>query len=118
MRDYELMVVLDPTIADEELPQVLDRVSTAISTSGGQAEAPLTEAPWGRRRLAYPINDQRDGFYALYRFQIEPAATTELDRSLKLNEQVMRFLVTRPVPSQKAPETEPEPEREPETTEV
>ncbi len=54
------------------------------------------EAPWGRRRLAYPINDQTEGFYTLFRYQAEPGVAAEIDRELRLNENVLRFLVTRP----------------------
>ncbi len=54
------------------------------------------EAPWGRRRLAYPINDQTEGFYALFKLQLNPSDAAELDRDLKLNEDVLRFLITRP----------------------
>lgn len=96
MRDYEMMVVMHPTISDEEMPQALERVGGMIAAQGGEPQGdPNTEAPWGRRRLAYPINDQRDGFYALYLFQLDPSRTLELDRVLKLNDDVLRHFVAR-----------------------
>lgn len=105
MRDYELMVVMASAIDDETMPGALERVATTITNLGGEAvDPPKTETPWGRRRLAYPINDQREGFYAVYRFRLQPERAIELDRELKLNEDVMRFLVTRPdekVPDEK-----------------
>lgn len=95
MREYELMVVITPAIGEEEMPQALERVATAITTYGGEVSEPQTDAPWGRRRLAYPIDDQREGFYAIYPFRLDPSQTAQVDRDLKLNDEVLRFLVTR-----------------------
>ena len=96
MRDYELMVILDPSITDEEMPAALERVSGSVTSHGGEVGDPTMEVPWGRRRLAYPIGDHRDAYYAIYRLRLQPSQTTELDRDLKLNDQVLRFLVTLP----------------------
>ncbi len=96
MRDYELMVVMHPTISDEEMPGALDEIAGYIMSRGGTIQEYQLEAPWGRRRLAYPINDQTEGFYTLFRYQADPGVAAEIDRELKLNENVLRFLVTRP----------------------
>ncbi len=96
MRDYELMVVMHPTISDEEMPGALDEVAGYIMGRGGTIQEYQLEAPWGRRRLAYPINDQTEGFYTLFRYRADPGVAAEIDRELKLNENVLRFLVTRP----------------------
>jgi small subunit ribosomal protein S6 len=90
------MVILNPTIPDEEMPAALERVGTAVTAHGGEAGEPQIEPPWGRRRLAYPIGDQREGYYAVSRIKLDPTQMTELDRALKLNNQVLRFLVSRP----------------------
>jgi small subunit ribosomal protein S6 len=90
------MVVMHPTITDEEMPGALDEVAGYIMSRGGTIQEYQLEAPWGRRRLAYPINDQTDGFYTLFRYQADPGVAAEIDRELKLNENVLRFLVTRP----------------------
>lgn len=96
MRDYELMVVMHPTIADEEMPPALERVASVITGFGGEVDEPQTEHPWGRRRLAYPINDQTEAYYAVYKVKLQPSQAIQVDRELKLNDDVMRFLVTRP----------------------
>ncbi len=96
MRDYELMLVMHPTISDEEMPGALDEIAGYIMSRGGTIQEYQLEAPWGRRRLAYPINDQTEGFYTLFRYQADPGVAAEIDRELKLNENVLRFLVTRP----------------------
>ncbi len=94
MRDYELMAVFAPDIAEDEMPGALERVSGYITTGGGEVSELTTTSPWGRRRLAYPIRDFRDGFYALYRFTLAPEGIGELERDLGLNNQVLRSLVT------------------------
>jgi small subunit ribosomal protein S6 len=102
MRDYELMVVMHPTISDEQMPGALDPIAGYIMTRGGTIQEVQMEAPWGRRRLAYPINDQTEGFYTLFKFQLEPSRSAEVDRDLKLNEDILRFLITRPHPEPQA----------------
>jgi small subunit ribosomal protein S6 len=94
VRNYELMAVLAPDIAEEAMPGELERITAYITTGGGQVTELVTTSPWGRRRLAYPIRDYRDGFYALYNFSAEPEQIDELERELRLNNQVIRSLVT------------------------
>ncbi|MCA1667284.1 MAG: 30S ribosomal protein S6 [Thermomicrobia bacterium] len=94
MRTYELMVVFAPDIAEDEMPGALERVSAYITTGGGEVSELTTTSPWGRRRLAYPIRDFRDGFYALYLCNLPPEGIGELERDLGLNSQVLRSLVT------------------------
>jgi small subunit ribosomal protein S6 len=98
VRTYELMAVLAPDIAEDEMPAAMERISAYITTGGGVVAELTTTSPWGRRRLAYPIRDYRDGFYALYRFDLDPTGINELERDLGLNNQVIRSLVTSYVP--------------------
>lgn len=96
-RAYEIMAVFLPELADEELTAQLDRASGYITSVGGTIKEVLTDSPWGRRRLAYPIRfnsqDFRDGFYAVYHFDLEPSAMVDIERELKLDTRVMRYLV-------------------------
>ncbi len=94
MRTYEMMVVFAPDIAEDEMPAALERVSGYITTGGGEVSELTTVSPWGRRRLAYPIRDFRDGFYALYLCTLNPEGIGDLERDLGLNNQVLRSLVT------------------------
>jgi len=92
MRDYELMVVLTPEFGEEGAGPILQRVQDLIARAGGE----VTDVDdWGLRRLAYEINDYRDGYYAVMQFQGEPDRISELERALRLSEPVMRFLVVR-----------------------
>lgn len=93
MREYELMCVLDPELDEAALEAQTERLKTLISGRGGEV---LSVEPWGRRRLAYPIKNFRDGFYTVTRFTMPPEEADALDRNLRLTESVIRHLVVRP----------------------
>lgn len=99
MRQYEMMVVVAPQTAEEELTAALDQVSGYITGIGGEVGEILKDNPWGRRRLAYPIrhdgHDVRDGFYALYHFKANAPRVIDIERNLKLNDRVLRHLVVK-----------------------
>jgi small subunit ribosomal protein S6 len=92
MRRYELMLVLRPDTPDEQVQALLDRATRQIAAAGGQI---VKVSPWGRRRLAYPIGQYREGSYFLVLFDAPATAVLELERSLNITEEVMRHLVTR-----------------------
>jgi small subunit ribosomal protein S6 len=92
MRRYELMLVLRPDVAEDRVQAVLDRSTRTISTANGQI---VKVSPWGRRRLAYPIGQFREGSYYIILFDAPADAVLELERGLNITEEVMRHLVTR-----------------------
>ena len=92
MRRYELMLVLRPDVADDRSQAVIDRTTRQIVASGGQI---VKVAPWGRRRLAYPIDRHREGSYHIVVFEAPATAIVELERGLLITEEVLRHLVTR-----------------------
>jgi small subunit ribosomal protein S6 len=92
MRRYELMLVLRPDLADDKTQAVIDRTTRSITGSGGQI---VKVAPWGRRRLAYPIDRYREGSYHIVLFEAPSEAIVELERGLLITEEVLRHLVTR-----------------------
>ena len=89
---YELMYVVRPTVDEQALAAVNEKVDRFITTGGGSI---LKRDDWGKRRLASPIVKITDGFYSVLQFDLPAPAIRELDRSLKLTEEVMRFLITR-----------------------
>ncbi len=92
MRRYELMLVLRPDVPDDRSQAVIDRTTRQITASGGQ----ITKvAPWGRRRLAYPIDRYREGSYHIILFHAPGDALAELEHSLQITEEVLRHLTTR-----------------------
>ncbi len=92
MRRYELMLVLRPDVPDDRSQAVIDRTTRQIVASGGQI---VKVAPWGRRRLAYPIDRHREGSYHIVVFEAPAPALAELERGLLITEEVLRHLVTR-----------------------
>jgi len=92
MRRYELMLVLRPDVADDRSQAVIDRTTRSIVGAGGQI---VKVAPWGRRRLAYPIDRQREGSYHIILFEAPSEAVAELERGLLITEELLRHLITR-----------------------
>ena len=92
MRRYELMLVLRPDAPDERISAIVDRTTRQIATDGGQI---IKVAPWGRRRLAYPIERYREGSYHIVVFEAPSTTIAEIERSLLITEEVLRHLVTR-----------------------
>jgi small subunit ribosomal protein S6 len=92
MRRYELMLIIRPDVADDRSQAVIDRTTRQIVASGGQI---AKVAPWGRRRLAYPIDRHREGSYHIILFDAPGEAVAELERALLITEEALRHLVTR-----------------------
>ena len=92
MIDYEILLLLDPELADEAQSDVVQRTRDLIEKGGGTFER---HDLWGRRRLAYEIAKQAEGIYAVVDLTAEPATVSELDRQLGLNESVLRTKVLR-----------------------
>ena len=91
-RDYELGFILNPEVSEEQTRAILDRVQTIVANYGGQI---VKVNQWGRRRLAYPIQRHRDGFYIFIDMILTPETVSELDRTLKVSEEVLRHLIKR-----------------------
>jgi len=89
-RDYELALIINPEVSEEETRAILDRVEQIVATYGGQV---VRVNQWGRRRLAYPIERQRDGFYIFIDMILTPESVIELERTLKVTETVLRHMM-------------------------
>jgi small subunit ribosomal protein S6 len=99
LREYECMLIL-PADADEALVgTAVDRIAKTISADGGTID---DIDRWGRKRFAYEISHQNEGYYVVVRFHAEPSVQAELDRTLKLADEVIRHKVL--LLPEKAPE--------------
>jgi small subunit ribosomal protein S6 len=87
------MVILDPSLEERTVEPSLDKYLNVVRKDGGSVESVDV---WGRRRLAYEINKQAEGIYAIVQLTAEPATVKELDRQLGLNESILRTKVLRP----------------------
>ena len=92
MHQYELMVILDPTVDERTVAPSLDKFLNVIRNGGGTVD---NVDIWGRRRLAYEINKKTEGIYAVVNLKAKPADVVELDRQLRISEAVMRTKVLR-----------------------
>ncbi|MFW5991900.1 MAG: 30S ribosomal protein S6 [Halanaerobiaceae bacterium] len=91
MRNYETTFILNPEMEEDDREDLMERIKGIITAEGEINEVDV----WGNRQLAYEINDQRTGFYAVIDFNSEPEVVDELERNLKIIDDVMRFLVVR-----------------------
>lgn len=89
-RDYELGIVINPEMNDEQARAIVDRITGVISANGGQV---VRVNAWGRRRLAYPIEHHRDGLYFFFDLMLPPTAVAELERNLRVMEEIIRSLI-------------------------
>ena len=89
MRDYELLFVLDPTLDEETKANLIETVKSVINAGGEAGEADV----WGERRLAYTINKKTTGYYVVLPFKADAELPKELDRRLRINENVMRHII-------------------------
>ncbi|HHG74969.1 MAG TPA: 30S ribosomal protein S6 [Persephonella sp.] len=90
MRHYELVFVLKPTMTEEEMASKLEAVQKIISSNGGEI---YNIDKWGRRELAYPIQNFNHGYYFILNFKTEnPELPQKLEYTLRLDEDVIRFL--------------------------
>ena len=92
MANYELVYIINPIVTEEELPNVLGKVSNYVTKGGGTGNE---IAQWGRKKLAYPIKKCIEGNYVLAKIELKPAAIKELEASLKLSTEVIRHLLVR-----------------------
>jgi len=93
MRQYELMIILDPELEERTIQPSLDKFLTVVTKDGGTVD---NVDIWGRRRMAYDIKKKSEGIYAVVDLKAEPATVSELDRQLNLNESVLRTKLLRP----------------------
>jgi small subunit ribosomal protein S6 len=101
LRDYELMYVVRPDLDEDGLRTAQEAVQGLVEGQGGEV---VNTTPWGKRRLAYEIAGLRDGHYVIVEFRGDGSKVKELERALRINDQVIRHMITIAVP--KPPEDE------------
>lgn len=88
-RRYETMIMLAPNLEASEMETFKNKVDGIMSAGGGQL---VRFEDWGRRRLSYPVRKEMYGYYLLYDFQGSPELSNELERNLKIDEKVFKYL--------------------------
>ena len=92
MSAYELMYIVKPELDDQAVQQEIDKVGQLIQTNGGEVKK---VTPWGKRRLAYSVKDQREGHYVVQEFDLDQAKVQEVERVLRISDSVFRHLLVR-----------------------
>lgn len=93
MRQYEIMIILDPEVDDRQVTNALERFLAVIKNGKGSVDKVDV---WGRRRLAYEIKKRAEGVYVVVDFTADPATAKEMDRQLTLSETILRTKLLRP----------------------
>lgn len=92
MRKYEAMAIVRPDLSDADVQKLADRYKAVIEEQGGTVES---AAKWEKRKLAYEINDFKEGNYVLFHFEAEAKVPQELGRQLRINDDVIRHRIFR-----------------------
>lgn len=87
--NYEVVYIMDPALGEEAIAAMIEKFKTLVETQGTVAAID----DWGKRRLAYPINDLNEGYYVLMTFTADAAFPAELDRVLRITDGVMRSMI-------------------------
>ncbi len=87
--NYEVVIIFKPDLGEEATAALVERFKSLTEQHGSVSEV----NEWGKRRLAYPIDDLNEGYYVLMTFTADPAFPAELDRVLRINDNVMRSLI-------------------------
>ena len=92
MKAYETLFITSPLLLEEEQKAMTQKVLDVIATKGGEVE---NVDEWGKRRLAYEINDRTEGYYYLVDFKADGEFPKELDRQFRINENILRTIIIR-----------------------
>ena len=89
MAKYEVMFIIDPALEDEKKDATIETVKEIIAADGVVGETDV----WGMRKLAYPIQKKSEGYYVVVEFEGNPTLPKELDRRLRISDNVMRHII-------------------------
>lgn len=89
MRKYETFFIVDPDLSDDVTAAVDDKVRAVVSNNGGNV---LSYTPWGKKKLAYPVKKRTRGLYVLMEYAGGPELVAELERNMRLDERVLKFI--------------------------
>ena len=90
MNRYELTYIIDTAVEENARKELIEKFSELIKANGGEIEK--VDETWGKRRLAYAINDKTEGYYVLVTMKAPSELPREIERNLEINENIMRYL--------------------------
>ena len=92
MNNYELLFIVDNALADDKKEAVIAKFSKLVADSGGTVGK---TDKWGSKKFAYPIDYKNDGYYVLMNFTASPELPAEIERQMRINDAIVRFLIVR-----------------------
>lgn len=92
MKKYEIMYIINPTILEEGREALIEKVATILTKAGANV---LKNEKWGERKLAYPIDKKRTGFYVLTTFEMDGTNLVEVEGKLNITEELMRYIIVK-----------------------
>ncbi len=92
MKKYEMMYIINPTILEEEREALIGKVAALLTKFGANV---LKNEKWGERKLAYPIDKKKTGFYVLTTFEIDGTKLMEVETNLNITEGLMRYIIVK-----------------------
>ena len=90
MKNYELLYIIDATLADEKKEALIEKVSALVTSNGGEVSDP---EKWGVRKYAYPINFQNEGYYVLMNFKAETNVPKIIESQLLITDGIVRHMI-------------------------
>ena len=93
MRKYEVMIIIDPTVEERQVDSVMEKYLKVVTDEKGTVDKVDV---WGKRRLAYEIQNKSEAIYVVLNVTCEPATVQEIDRLFAIDEKIMRTKVMRP----------------------
>ncbi len=94
MREYEITIIIQPQLEEGERDKLIDRVSDLLVPGAEEDQKPVIN-DWGLRRMAYPIEKNKEGYYVMYEANVDPTRIAEIERSLQFTEDLLRYLSVR-----------------------
>lgn len=91
MRAYELVIIISPELEEAGTAELVDKIKSWITDTGGSIES---SEDWGRKRFSYLIRNHKEGQYFLFNLKLDPSAVVTLERNFRLQETILRFLIT------------------------
>ncbi|MFY0652116.1 MAG: 30S ribosomal protein S6 [Cyclobacteriaceae bacterium] len=91
MRNYETVFILTPVLSDDQMKDAVGKFKKVLTDNGAEI---VNDENWGLKKLAYPINGKKTGFYSLFEYKAEPTLVDVLETEFRRDETVMRFLTT------------------------
>jgi len=90
MRNYEIMILLDSGLQEEEISALIEKIQQTITTNQGKV---IKVNQWGKRKLAYEIKGYQEAIYTIIDFELEPEHIADIEKSIKFDEKIIRYLL-------------------------